>query len=75
MGKIWGISNNPVSTITSALTPIRLEAPKLYEKSLPYNMKDKFILKEKPHKANPIIVMRNGIGRLMAHFSHPKQKI
>ena len=76
MGKIFGISDNPVSTISSSLTPIRLEAPKLYEKVLPknYNMKDKLVTKEKPHNANPIIAMRNGIGKLMSHFSHPKLK-
>jgi len=71
MGKIFGISDNPVSTISSSLTPVSLEAPKLYEKVLPKN----YNIKEKPHNANPIIAMRNGIGKLMSHFSHPKLKI
>lgn len=76
MGKIFGISDNPVSTIESALRPLELKVE-------PYNIypvrylskntdtSDKFISKEKQNKPNAFIKMRNGIGRLMAHFSHP----
>ncbi|MBO8431541.1 hypothetical protein IAC76_09160 [Spirochaetes bacterium] len=77
MGKIFGISDNPVSTIESALKPLELKV----EPSNIYPVKylnrdtdktDKFISKEKQNKPNAFIRMRNGIGRLMSHFSHPK---
>lgn len=74
MGKIFGISDNPVSTIGSAIKPLRIDVPKFYCVELPKNtnMCDKFVAKEKKHVSNPFIKMRNGFGKLMAHFSHPK---
>lgn len=77
MGKIFGISNNPVSTIESALKPLRVHPPKLSCTELPKasNDVDKFVSKEKVNSSNPIIKMRNGFGKLMAHFSHPKSKV
>lgn len=74
MGKIFGISDNPVSTIGSVIKPFRLEAPKISCVELPKNANtcDKFVAKERKHVSNPFIKMRNGFGKLMAHFSHPK---
>ncbi len=74
MGKIFGISDNPVSTIGSAIRTMRVEAPKIYAKDLPKNtnVADKFVSKEKQPQANAFIKMRNGFGKLMAHFSHAK---
>ena len=75
MGKIFGISNNQVSTITSALEPLKVEAPKVSVTKLSYpNVEDKFVPAKPHHKSNPIIKMRNGIGKLMSHFSHAKPK-
>ena len=71
MGKIFGISDNPVSTIDKALKPLIYEKPVESVRILPktQNTADKFISSEKPHNSNPFIKMRNGIGKLMAHFS------
>lgn len=71
MGKIFGISDNPVSTIESALRGTRLEVPKSYFRYISKNtdQTDKFISKDKPVISNPIIKMRNGFGKLMSHFS------
>lgn len=73
MGKIFGISDNPVSTIGSALKPMELDVPK-HVKEVIRNVDstDKFISKEKLNKPNAFIKMRNGIGRLMSHFSKSK---
>ena len=81
MGSIFGISDLPVSTITTAVqigggmdVP---EPAKLHE--VPNGVKpvlertpssDKFISKPKVHHcSNAIIKMRNGFGKLMKHFS------
>lgn len=75
MGKIFGISNNPVSTITSVFEPLKLEAPKVPVTKLYFaNAEDKFVPAKPYHKSNPIVKMRNGIGKLMSHFSHAKPK-
>ena len=65
MGKIFGISDNPVSTIDKYKKPV--ESVRILPKA--DNTTDKFISSEKPHNSNPFIKMRNGIGKLMAHFS------
>ena len=73
MGKIFGISDNPVSIIESAigLRPIKIKnyskPVKIYDKA---DNVDKFVGKKKSNSSNPIIKMRNGFGKLMAHFSH-----
>ena len=75
MGKIFGISDNPVSTIGSVLKPIAYKEPVRYpERNLfaKSNQPDKFVSSEKPHTSNPILKMRNGIGKLMSHFSKHK---
>ena len=71
MGKIFGISDNPVSTIDKAIKPLTYKKPVESVRILPKadNTTDKFISSEKPHTSNPFIKMRNGIGKLMAHFS------
>ena len=71
MGKIFGISDNPVSTIDKALKPLTYKKPVESVKTLPkaQDTADKFVSSEKPHTSNPFIKMRNGIGKLMAHFS------
>ena len=76
MGKIFGICDNPVSTIGSAIKSLRVEPPKDYGTPIPKNMDttDKFVSKEKKHVSNPFIKMRNGFGKLMAHFSRPQMK-
>lgn len=76
MGKIFGISDNPVSTINSALTPLRIKPPKQFYTELPKNTNtaDKFVSKERQAASNPFVKMRNGFGKLMAHFSHPYEK-
>ena len=73
MGKIFGISNNPVSTIESALKTMRVEPPKVEPKTIIRNPADKFVPVEKQKESNAFVKMRNGIGRLMSHFSHPKK--
>ena len=76
MGKIFGICDNPVSTIGSAIKSLRIEPPKDYGTSITKHTDttDKFISKEKKHVSNPFIKMRNGFGKLMAHFSRPQMK-
>ncbi len=76
MGKIFGISDNPVSTIESAIRPLTYKKPVVSVK--PVNtfttQSDKFVSKERSEKPNAFVKMRNGIGRLMSHFSkHNKQ--
>lgn len=76
MGKIFGISDNPVSTISGALS--RVELPKCPVITRPVAKKndigDKFVVKELLNKSNPFIKMRNGIGKLMPHFSKSNPK-
>lgn len=71
MGKIFGISDNPVSTIESALRPLTYK--KVTQNLTIINkfetQADKFVSKNRPDKSNAFIKMRNGIGRLMSHFS------
>ncbi len=77
MGKIFGISDNPVSTISSALNGTQFEPITYYQIrkiKLPDNTADKFIKKEAQPKSNPFVKMRNGFGKLMAHFQRPKNQ-
>lgn len=69
MGKIFGISNNPVSTIDSALRPVKLNPPPAVDI---YNYKKPLKVEKIVNRAqepNYFIKMRNGIGKLMSHFS------
>ena len=72
MGKIFGISDLPVSTIMTPFEPIQVpnfkqvevvKSGKIFKKET-----DSFVSKN-VIKSNPIIKMRNGIGKLMKHFS------
>ncbi len=75
MGKIFGICDNPVSTIHSALNGTQLEpVTHFYIKKvkLPDSKVDTFVSKEAKPVSNPFIKMRNGFGKLMAHFQRPK---
>ena len=72
MGKIFGISNNPVSTIESALQgtvykPIKRQAT-LIKSGVDYIPTNEFKTNKKSI-SNCIIKMRNGFGKLMKHFS------
>ena len=73
VGKIFRISDNPVSVIGKALESITVPKPKItYIKIPKQNQSDKFVSKEKTHSSNPFVKMRNGIGKLMSHFSKKK---
>ncbi len=77
MGKIFGISDNPVTTIESSLKVLdRVPGGKIYPKEIKpnYTVKDSFVSKEKAKQPNAFVKMRNGIGKLMVHFSKPKTK-
>ncbi len=73
MGKIFGISNNPVSTIDSDLRPVSLKPPVRNIKIINIHSKDKAVMVEpvinRANEANYFIKMRNGFGKLMSHFS------
>ena len=76
MGKIFGISDLPISTIMSPFEPI-IEFKPPFEDELDYarnsaknfQQPDVFVSKTPKVKSNPIIKMRNGFGKLMKHFS------
>ena len=75
MSTIFGISKNPVSTIGTTLTRFEVPAPEVRILSTHKrinNLTDKFVSTEKSPEANAIIKKRNGIGKLMSHFSKPK---
>ena len=78
MGKIFGISDNPVSTIDKALKTAKLEVPESLKYGKPvaknYNHTDSFVSKEKQNTSNPFVKMRNGFGKLMSHFSKKVNK-
>ena len=63
MGKIFGISNNPVSTIDSALRPVSLKPPVRNIKIINIHSKDRAVMTEpvinRANEANYFIKMRN----------------
>lgn len=73
MGKIFGISDLPVSTIMTPFEPVVIPAPTHAELRKAVNTADKpdvFVSKNLPKKnQKSFIDMRNGIGRLMKSFS------
>lgn len=78
MGKIFGIADLPVSTILTPFEQIEVPQPPVRELSGSYRVKDNGLLgpskdvvvsKNLKAKSNPVISMRNGIGKLMSHFS------
>lgn len=78
MGKIFGIADLPVSTIMTPFEPIvippdpalkEIETAGKIAKSMKIT-EDKFIPKELTRAKSPkFLDMRNGIGKLMKHFS------
>ena len=78
MGKIFGISDLPVSTIMTPFEPlIEFKNPdepnyqtalKTHSKKFK-NQTDCFVSKTSVPKSNAFIKMRNGFGKLMKHFS------
>lgn len=73
MGKIFGISDLPVSTIMTPFEPISVPQPPKNEVKPLYDNSQKpdvFVSKELPaKKTKSFLNMRNGIGRLMKSFS------
>ena len=78
--KIFGLCENPVSTIDKAIRiggEFVLPEPVYKElgsgnpsfAKADFQSADEFVSKNKVVKSNPIIKMRNGIGKLMKHFS------
>ncbi|MBR6099316.1 hypothetical protein IKP85_06175 [bacterium] len=83
--KIFGIADLPVGTIGDVVqinSNGQVPPPQLAEAS-PFEAGEKPSMPKAltkdtysvPKKSNPFVRMRNGIGRLMKHFSHPKVKI
>ena len=78
MGKIFGIADLPISTIMSPFEPIvipedpakrQIEAAEKIAKKMEIT-EDRFIPKELTKAKTPkFLDMRNGIGKLMRHFS------
>ncbi len=74
MGKIFGISDLPVSTIESTLRGTVYEPPKTYVvkpliKQNAQNISTKISNANNKNISNYFIKMRNGFGKLMKHFS------
>lgn len=75
MGKIFGISDLPASTIMTPFEPLVDFKPAVSDCLRSFSSKDfeqktdTFISKEVKPKSNSIIKMRNGFGKLMKHFS------
>lgn len=74
MGKIFGISDLPASTIMTPFEPYIFKGPaeveSLQKQSKNFkNKTDAFVSKTSKPKLNPFIKMRNGFGRLMKSFS------
>ena len=83
--RIFGLCENPVSTIDKAIriggefvvpTPVFKELPKVNQSVRMANFKesDVFVSDKKNVTSNPILKMRNGFGKLMKHFSKSLNK-
>ena len=74
MGKIFGISDLPVSTIMSPFEPIVIKAPvcRAVEKVADGRVDNKFLTKNVKNVSNHVLKMRYGIGKLLKHFSKAK---
>ena len=77
MGKVFGISDLPVSTIMTPFEPIQVPKPQYYER--PFKQcslnEDKYIsTKTLKPKTKSFIDMKNGFGKLMKSFSKIKAK-
>lgn len=79
MGKIFGISDLPVSTIMTPFEMTEVPKPKYNRivNGIPehnagrdfISTVDSFVSQSASAKSNPFVKMRNGIGKLMKHFS------
>ena len=76
MGKIFGISDNPVSTMESALRGMYTVTPpkQVGIKVQPTVFKTVPVKQAVVNKSNPFVKMRNGFGKLLSHFSKVKVK-
>ena len=79
MGKIFGISDLPVTTIMSAFEPISVPAQKVVNTTTKVGKNaltnDVVVIKApKTQQANPVIKKRFGIGRLMNSQSKVEDK-
>ena len=75
MGRIFGISDLPVSTIMSPFEPIIIENPqtaRTVTKVFDGRVDNKFLLNRRKYVSNPVLRMKYGFGKLMKHFSKPK---
>lgn len=70
MGKIFGISDLPVSTIDKAIqsTQMHNNVERKVLREVSYQS-DKFVGKPAKKISKTFVAMRNGIGKLMSHFS------
>ena len=70
MGKIFGISDNPVSTIESALKGYNSVEPPFPREILKSQEvpTDRFIRSGKKNISNPMIKMRNLVRKMLTHL-------
>ena len=70
MGKIFGISDNPVSTIETALKGYHSVEPPFPREILKNKeiAADKFICSSKKNISNPMIKMRNMVRKMLSHL-------
>ena len=70
MGKIFGISDNPVSTIESALRGQHSVEPPFPREIIKSKVipADKFVKAGKKVASNPIIKMRNLVRKMLSHL-------
>ena len=75
MGKIFGISDLPVSTIMTPFEPIVIKprVVKTFEKVYDGKVDNKFLTQNINPVSNPVIKKRYGIGKLLKHSSKTKQ--
>ena len=76
MSKVPKLSDLPISTIESALNgmyhvdpPARVKVPRVK----PTQNETIVDIPKVAKKSNPVVKMRNGFGKLMAHFSKSKK--
>ncbi|MBO5435218.1 hypothetical protein J6A31_05285 [bacterium] len=77
MGRIFKfLGSNPVSF---DIIPKQVEVPKPIERNIAptkiFPVEDKFVSTKKQVKTNSFIKMRNGMGKLMSHFSKTNEKV
>ena len=75
MGKIFGISDLPVSTLDKAIqsSHVYQTIERKVVREVPYQT-DKFVGQTSKKSSKTFVAMRNGIGKLMSHFSKKSVK-